>query len=106
MSQGVKGYIAEEGGRIVGFSLADACDGSIFALFVLPAYERRGHGTCLHDAAVAWLRSQGRGVISLTTGMRSSAVAFYEHRGWRKAEVLPSGDFRMVHAPVAKPNVT
>ena len=96
---GTKGWVAEEGGQVVGFSLADSRDASIFALFVLPAHEHRGHGTRLLSAAVGWLRERCSGTISLNTGMRSSAVAFYERRGWRKTQVLPSREVQMVLLP-------
>ena len=33
-----KGWVVEQGGRIVAFSIADRESGSIFALFVLPAF--------------------------------------------------------------------
>ena len=99
LNAGISGWVAEECGRVVGFCLADARDGSIFALFVLPACERRGHGTRLLDAAVRWLHDRGHGTISLCTGLRSSAVHFYERRGWRQTEVLPSGEVRMILRP-------
>ena len=99
LATGMAGWVAEEGGRTVGFSLADPVIGGIFALFVLPAYEGRGHGTRLLEAAVAWLRERGHGEIMLDTGLRSSAVTFYQRRGWRRVEVLPSGEVRMVLPP-------
>ena len=99
LNEGIAGWVAEEGGQVVGFSLADSRNASIFALFVLPTQERRGHGTRLLAAAVGWLRERGSGTISLKTGMRSSAVAFYERRGWRKTGVLPSREVHMVLLP-------
>ena len=99
LNEGIAGWIAEEGGQVVGFSLADSRNGTIFALFVLPTHEHRGHGTRLLAAAVEWLREKGNGTISLKTGMRGSAVAFYERRGWRKTGVLPSREVQMVLLP-------
>lgn len=40
-----------EDNNIVGFSAADPRDGSIFALFVEEAYERRGIGRALFERA-------------------------------------------------------
>jgi GNAT superfamily N-acetyltransferase len=77
------GWVAEEDGRIVAFSMANRDDGQIFALFTLPGYERRGHGNRLLDEAVAFLRRHGHGVARLSTGRGSTAQRFYERRGWR-----------------------
>jgi ribosomal protein S18 acetylase RimI-like enzyme len=40
-------FVWDEDGRIVGFSAADPRDGSIFALFVAPAFEGREFGRLL-----------------------------------------------------------
>ena len=96
LTEGIAGWVVEEGGQVVGFSLADSRKASIFALFVLPTHEHRGHGTRLLAAAVSWLRESGSGTISLNTGMQSSAVSFYERRGWRKTRLLPSREVHMV----------
>ena len=56
-----KGWVAEQDGRIVAFSMADRADWSIFALFVLPGYEQRGLGSRLLDLALDWLWEQRRG---------------------------------------------
>jgi GNAT superfamily N-acetyltransferase len=99
LNEGIAGWVAEEGGQVVGFSLADSRNASIFALFVLPTHEHRGHGTRLLAAAVGWLRERSSGTISLNTGIHSSAVSFYERRGWRKTQVLPSREVHMVLLP-------
>src|SRR3977135_2977219 len=40
-------WVWEEDGAIQGFSAADPRDGTIFALFVHPSYEKRGSGRAL-----------------------------------------------------------
>src|SRR3977135_2491285 len=40
-------WVWEEGGHILGFSAGDTRDGTIWALFVDPAFERRGIGRAL-----------------------------------------------------------
>ena len=97
LNERVKGWVAEEGDRVVGFGLADSSDASIFALFVLPAHERRGHGTRLLDAATAWLRRRGATQVRLDTGANTAAERFYRARGWRVVERLTrTNEVRMV----------
>jgi GNAT superfamily N-acetyltransferase len=78
-----RGWVAEEGGEIVGFAIGNACTGNVWALFIDPAYQGRGHGARLHDTMVAWLGAQGLEMLWLTTGTETRARAFYERRGWR-----------------------
>lgn len=75
-------WVAEEGGQIVGFSSADGERSTIWALFLDPAHEGRGHGRRLLDRAVEWLWSRGAPQIKLTTEMRTRADRFYRAAGW------------------------
>jgi len=50
-----RGWVVEEDGEIVGFAIGNASDGNIWALFVDPCAQGRGHGTRLHDTMVDWL---------------------------------------------------
>jgi GNAT superfamily N-acetyltransferase len=77
-----KGWVAEQNGRIVAFSMADRADWSIFALFVLPGYEQRGLGGRLLDLALDWLWENGAERVWLSTGPQTWASRFYEMRGW------------------------
>jgi GNAT superfamily N-acetyltransferase len=54
-----KGWLAEGGGEIVAFSMADRENGSLFALFVVPEYGGRGLGSRLLDLALQWLWDNG-----------------------------------------------
>jgi GNAT superfamily N-acetyltransferase len=78
-----RGWVAEEGGQIVGFAIGNARTGNIWALFIDPAHQGQGHGTRLHDTMVAWLWDQGLARLWLTTGSDTRARAFYERRGWQ-----------------------
>lgn len=51
--------VAEEAGEIVAFTCANHQSGLVWALFVDPAHEGRGHGRALLDAALAELRAAG-----------------------------------------------
>jgi GNAT superfamily N-acetyltransferase len=91
-----KGWVAEEAGEVVAFSIADRAARSVFALFVLPSQEGRGLGSCLLDMAVRWLRDNGAQEIWLTTGPGTRALGFYERRGWTRTGNAEHGDIRLV----------
>jgi GNAT superfamily N-acetyltransferase len=78
-----RGWVSEEDGEIVAFAIGNARTGNIWALFVAPAHQGRGHGRRLHDTMVEWLWSQGLGTLWLSTGSDTRARAFYEQHGWR-----------------------
>jgi GNAT superfamily N-acetyltransferase len=89
-----KGWVAEQGAEILGFSIADRASKPIVALFVLPAFERRGIGSRLHDLALAWLWENGVARVWLTTDPQSKAARFYERRGWVANGTAEHGDVR------------
>jgi GNAT superfamily N-acetyltransferase len=89
-----KGWVAEEDGRIVGFSIADRESGAMFALFVLPACEGRGIGSRLHDLALDWLWSNGLERAWLRTSPQTRAATFYARRGWVRTGPDVHGDDR------------
>src|SRR5262249_31852714 len=62
-----KGFVAEEHGRVVGFSIGDVESECVWALFVLPAYEGRGLGRRLLGAVVSWLWECSAQRVWLTT---------------------------------------
>jgi GNAT superfamily N-acetyltransferase len=77
-----RGWVVEANREIVGFSVGNATNGNVWALFVHPEHERRGYGKALHDAAVAWLWSRGLDRLWLTTEPDTRAQRFYEAAGW------------------------
>jgi GNAT superfamily N-acetyltransferase len=89
-----RGWVCEEHGKILGFSIARDKDPSIWALFTLPGEEGRGIGHALHEAAVDWLWLLGAQRIWLTTEPGTRAERFYRERGWRETAVLASGELR------------
>jgi GNAT superfamily N-acetyltransferase len=89
------GWIAENDGRAVGFSMADPRDGSVFALFVRPEFEGRGYGGALLAAAVDWLFARGLGHAWLEVGPETRAYPFYVQRGWIETSVGTNGDVVM-----------
>jgi GNAT superfamily N-acetyltransferase len=75
-------WVWEEDGRILGFSAADTRDGTIWALFVDPAHDRRGIGRALFEAACDALRGAGHRTAMLTTDPGTRAERFYRAAGW------------------------
>lgn len=89
-----RGWVLELRGEIVAFSVANAQNGSIWALFVEPGHEGRGYGRQLHDAAVAWLWERGHHRLWLTTDAGTRAEKFYEAAGWQRTEAESGREVR------------
>ena len=87
-------WVWEEDGAIQGFSAADPRDGTIFALFVHPSYERRGIGRALLPLACEDLRASGYATAKLTTASATRAERFYRMDGW--VEMGRQGDGQIV----------
>lgn len=90
-----RGWVAEVGSGIVGFAIANAEDGNLWALFVDPAHERQGIGRSLLEAAVAWCWSRGLTRLWLTTEAASRARSFYEAAGWQVTALVAGGQVRL-----------
>lgn len=75
--------VAEEAGEIAGFACANHQTGLIWALFIDPEQEGRGHGRALIDAALAGLKAVGHVQAWLETGAGTRAERFYVRHGWR-----------------------
>ena len=91
--------VADAAGEVIAFAIGDARGGNIWALFVDPAHEGRGHGRRLHDEMVAWLFSTGLTRLWLSTEARTRAQHFYESAGWTNTGTLPSGEVRFELEP-------
>lgn len=82
--QTTRGWVCEEAGRIVGFSMADRTTGELLVIAVLPEYEGKGVGGRLMALAEDWLAASGCTRAWLTTDVDTSlrAYGFYRKRGW------------------------
>src|SRR5262245_16752078 len=87
-----RGWVIEVEGRVQAFAIGNAETGNIFALFVDPAYERRGFGRRLQDEMLSWLWSRGLKRLWLSTQPGTRAERFYEVSGWTKRGSLPNGE--------------
>jgi GNAT superfamily N-acetyltransferase len=75
-------HIWEENGVITGLSASDPRDGSIWGLFVDPAYEGRGIGQALIAAACRSVADAGHRRAKLSTVAGTRAERFYLQNGW------------------------
>jgi ribosomal protein S18 acetylase RimI-like enzyme len=75
-------HLWDGGGVIKGFSAGDPRDGSIFALFVDPAFEGQGIGQALIQAACRSLAAAGHRIARLSTDPGTRAERFYRRNGW------------------------
>ncbi len=87
-----KTWVAEEGGAVVGFTVADRQPkqvGHIITVDVVEASRRRGVGNALMDAAEDWARSQGLRLVYLETAEDNrNAQQFYQARGYEKVRKI------------------
>jgi GNAT superfamily N-acetyltransferase len=93
-----RAWVAEVEGTAVGFAMADAAEGTVFAMFVRPGWEGRGAGRALMREAEAWLFGEGREQIWLLTGRDPAlrANGFYRALGWTAAEWGTDGQVKYV----------
>jgi GNAT superfamily N-acetyltransferase len=87
-------WVVEADGQIAAFATGYK-DGNIWALFVHPDHEGRGHANALHAVMVDWLWSLGLTRLKLTTFPGTRAERFYIARGWQPRGMVPNGDLRL-----------
>jgi len=86
-----RGWVAEEEGEMAGFAIAYR-NGHVWAMFVDPQKEGRGHARALHAAMVEWLREVGVTHARLSTDPGTRAAAFYRQQGWQPGEISSNGE--------------
>ena len=77
-----RGWVVVNDGQIQAFAIGNGQTGNVWAMFVHPEAQGRGFGSQLHDAMLAWFRTQPVRRLWLTTGATTKARSFYERRGW------------------------
>jgi GNAT superfamily N-acetyltransferase len=89
-----RGWVGVVDGQVTGFAIGIATTGNIWALFIDPAWQGRGHGARLHDVMVDWLFEQGLERLWLQTGTDTKARRFYEAHGWQDCGVCNEWEHR------------
>lgn len=91
-------WIAEIDRFPIAFSMANAAEKTIFAMFVLPSFEGRGAGRALMQKAEEWLWDRGVEDIWLLTDKDSNlrAYGFYLHLGWIPLDIQPDGQLKFI----------
>jgi GNAT superfamily N-acetyltransferase len=69
-------------GAVVGFAIADLRENNIWALFLIPAFEKKGIGRALHDNMLDWYFMQALEKVWLGTSPKTRAEKFYRAAGW------------------------
>jgi GNAT superfamily N-acetyltransferase len=86
-------------GPIVAFAICNERSGNVWALFVHPAAQGRGHGDRLHRTMLDWLRSRGVARAWLSTGADTRAAGFYQRRGWELVGIIDGQEARYERTP-------
>ena len=91
-----RAWVIDEAGAVVAFGIADARTGTVFAIFVRPEAEGRGHGRTLLEAAERFLFDAGWETIWLQTGKDPTIRAhrLYRAAGWTLAGAASREDVR------------
>ena len=89
-----KGWVCEIDTRIVGFSIVSVTDKNVWALFIMPVYERMGIGKKLHSEMMNWYFNQTNEAIWLSTAPGTRAERFYRKAGWKEAGPYGKGEIK------------
>jgi ribosomal protein S18 acetylase RimI-like enzyme len=79
-----RGWLCEDAGQVVAFSMADCATGEFLVIAVLPEHEGKGIGGRLMALTLEWLTKSGCTRAWLTTDLDTTlrAYGFYRRYGW------------------------
>ncbi len=88
------GWVCEDDGRLVGFSMGNGLNGEIAVVAVAPEYEGRGVGKTVLAHTQNWLFSLGYEEIWLLANPDPNvrASGFYEKLGWWATGIMKGHD--------------
>ncbi|HPG12298.1 MAG TPA: GNAT family N-acetyltransferase [Chitinophagaceae bacterium] len=89
-----KGWVCEIDGTVVGFAIADLKENNIWALFIDPAFEKKGIGKQLHDVMLDWYFTQTKEAVWLGTAPGTRAEQFYRKAGWTETGIHGKGEIK------------
>lgn len=89
-----RGWVWEEAGRIIGFSIVSVLDQNVWALFVEPGHDKKGIGRALHEVMMDWYFAQSDQPIWLSTSPGTRAEGFYRKAGWQETGLYGKGEIR------------
>jgi GNAT superfamily N-acetyltransferase len=89
-----KGWVCEMDNSVIGFAIADLEENNIWALFLLPEYERKGIGKKLHDIMLEWYFSKTKEKVWLGTAPNTRAEMFYRKCGWKEVGKHGQGEIK------------
>lgn len=94
ISEKGKGWICEINGQLVGFSIIDLLENSVWALFVDPDFAEKGIGKHLHKLMLDWYFQQTKDKVVLGTAPNTRAERFYTLQGWTQVGSYPNGELK------------
>jgi Acetyltransferases len=92
ISERGKGWVCEVDGRVVGFSIIDLLEKSVWALFVDPEFAEKGIGKELHRLMIDWYFQQTKDKVVLGTAPNTRAEQFYPLQGWTQVGSYSNGE--------------
>lgn len=79
----------------MGFAIADLQDDNIWALFVLPEYQKMGIGKRLHQLMLNWYFAHQKEKVWLSTAPGTRAETFYTNQGWTRTGYIKTREIKM-----------
>jgi len=89
-----RGWVCESQNKIVGFAIVDLTGNRIWALFVLPDFEKQGIGKKLHNIMMNWYFSRTFLTVWLGTAPDTRAASFYRKAGWKETGLYGKTEIR------------
>lgn len=89
-----KGWVCKYHDKIVGFAIVDLVENSVWALFLLPEYEKQGIGRKLQELMLGWYFGQTQSKIELGTSPDTRAENFYRKSGWTETGKKDNGEIK------------
>ena len=89
-----RGWVCEIENEIIGFAIIDLKEKNIWALFVHPAYERKGLGKRLQQIMLDWYFENNDETVWLGTSAGTRAENFYRCSNWRDVSRRANGEIK------------